>query len=103
MSKNKHLGSNFDDFLQAESLLVDAEALAIKRILVERLEQAMNKRQLSKSDLAKSMHTSRAALNRLLDQNNTSVTLHTIVKVAKCLEQKLTINLQRSNWDQRNC
>ena len=97
MSKNKHLGSNFDDFLQAEGLLVDAQALAIKRILVERLEQAMSKRQLSKSDLAKSMHTSRAALNRLLDPNNTSVTLHTIVTAAKCLEQKLTIKLQRAN------
>lgn len=24
MSKNKHLGSDFDDFLQAEGLLVDA-------------------------------------------------------------------------------
>ena len=97
MSKNKHLGSDFDDFLQAEGLLVDAEALAIKRILVASLEQAMSKRQLSKSDLAKSMHTSRAALNRLLDQKNTSVTLHTIVKAAKCLEQKLTIKLQRAN------
>jgi len=96
MSKNKYLGGNFDDFLQAEGLLVDAEALAIKRILVERLEKVMNKRQLSKSDLAKSMHTSRAALNRLLYQNNTSVTLHTIVKAAKCLEQKLIIKLQHS-------
>ena len=43
------------------------------------------------------MHTSRAALNRLLDQNNTSVILHTIVKAAKCLDQKITISLQRSN------
>ena len=86
MSKNKHLGSDFNDFLQTKGLLVDAEALAIKRILVASLEQAMRKRQLSKSDLAKSMHTSRAALNRLLDQNNTSVTLHTIVTAAKCLE-----------------
>jgi hypothetical protein len=37
MSKNKHLGSNFDDFLQAEGLLVDAQVLTIKRILVEAL------------------------------------------------------------------
>jgi predicted XRE-type DNA-binding protein len=97
MRINKHLGSNFDDFLTEEGLLVEAEALAIKRILVARLEQAMSKRQLSKTDLAKIMHTSRAALNRLLDQNNTSVTLHTIVKAAKCLDQKITISLQRSN------
>lgn len=97
MRKSKYLGSNFDDFLIEEGFLGEVEALAIKRILVERLEQAMSKRQLSKTDLAKIMHTSRASLNRLLDQNNTSVTLHTIVKAAKCLDQKITISLQRSN------
>ena len=97
MKKNKYLGSNFDDFLTEEGLLGEVEALAIKRILVERLEQAMIKRRLSKTDLAKIMHTSRASLNRLLDQKNTSVTLHTIVKAAKCLDQKITISMQRSN------
>ena len=97
MSKNKHLGSDFDDFLTAEGLLGEVEALAIKRILVERLEQAMIKRRLSKTDLAKIMHTSRASLNRLLDQKNTSVTLHTIVKAAKCLDQKIILSLQRAN------
>ena len=97
MRKNKYLGSNFDDFLAEEGMLGEVEALAIKRILVERLEKAMIKRQLSKTDLARIMHTSRASLNRLLDQKNTSVTLHTIVKAAKCLDQKITINMQRSN------
>lgn len=96
MRKSKYLGSNFDVFLEEEGLFGEVEALAIKRILVERLEHAMSKRQLSKTELAKIMHTSRAALNRLLDQNNTSVTLHTIVKAAKCLEQKITISLQGS-------
>ena len=96
MRKSKYLGSNFDIFLEEEGLCGEVEALAIKRILVERLEHAMSKRQLSKTELAKIMHTSRAALNRLLDQNNTSVTLHTIVKAAKCLEQKITISLQGS-------
>jgi len=43
MSKNKHLGTSFDDFLQAEGLLGEVEALAIKRILVERLERVMSK------------------------------------------------------------
>ena len=96
MRKSKYVGTKFEPFLQEEGLLGEVEALAIKRILVERLEQAMSKRHLSKSELAKIMHTSRAALNRLLDQNNTSVTLHTIVKAAKCLDQKITISLQHS-------
>lgn len=35
MSKNKHLGTSFDDFLQAEGLLGELEALATKRVLKE--------------------------------------------------------------------
>ena len=97
MKKNKHLGSNFDDFLRDKGLLGELEALAIKRILVGRLERAMIKRLLSKTDLAKMMHTSRASLNRLLEQKNTSVTLHSTVKAAKCLDQKITFRMQLSN------
>jgi hypothetical protein len=31
--KNKHTGSRFDDFLEEESLLAQAEATAIERII----------------------------------------------------------------------
>jgi antitoxin HicB len=86
MKRNNYLVNHFDDFLTEEGLLVEVEALAIKRILVERLEQAMPKRRRSKTDLATSMHTSMNFIHRLLDQKNTSVTLHTIVKAAKCLD-----------------
>jgi len=92
MRKNKHLGTNLDQFLQEEGLLAETEALAIKRILVRQIEQGMTKRGLSKIEMAKNMHTSRAALDRLLDQNNTSVTLNTIIKAAKSLEQRISIN-----------
>ena len=30
---NKHIGSNFDDFLAEEGLLAEAEAVAIKRVV----------------------------------------------------------------------
>jgi DNA-binding Xre family transcriptional regulator len=103
MSKNRYSGSNFDNFFKKEEELLnkhsdqndplEVEAMAIKRVLADRLKQLMNKRSLSKTDLAKSMHTSRAALDRLLDQNNTSVTLHSIVKVARSLNKKVAINL----------
>ena len=102
MSKNRYSGSNLDNFLKKEGQLdkhpdrndqIEPEAKAIKKVLADRLKQLTNKHSLSKTDLAKSMHTSRAALDRLLDPNNTSVTLHSIVKVAKCLNQMVKIKL----------
>ena len=49
---------------------------------MERLEQAMIKRYLSKTDLAKLVHTSSDHL--IGRSKNTSVKLHAIVKAAKC-------------------
>ena len=37
--KNKHIGSNFDDFLQDEGLLVETEATAINRVLVFQIQK----------------------------------------------------------------
>jgi hypothetical protein len=35
---NKHLGSDFDAFLQDEGLLAEAEATAIKRVLAFQIQ-----------------------------------------------------------------
>jgi hypothetical protein len=43
--------------------------------------------------MAKSMHTSRAALERLLDPENTSVTLHTIDKAARIIGKRIKLEL----------
>lgn len=77
---NIHTGSNFDDFLQEEGLLADAEATAIKRVVAYQIEQEMLKSKLSKTALANRMHTSRSALDRLLGPENVSVTLKTYKK-----------------------
>jgi len=91
--KNKHLGSDFDDFLQDEGLLAEAEATAIKRVLAFQIEKEMEKRQLTKSALAKLMNTSRSSLDRLLDPDNPSVTLVTMESAAIALGKKLKIQL----------
>lgn len=36
MKTNEHIGSDFDDFLQQEGLLAEAEATAVKRVIVRR-------------------------------------------------------------------
>jgi len=91
--KNKYLGSGFDDFLEEEGLRAETEAAAIKRVIAYRIEMEMKRANLSKSALAERMHTSRSALDRLLDPSNVSVTLQTLERVALALGKNLKIEL----------
>lgn len=93
MSKKDFIGSDFDDFLQEEGLLADARAVAIKRVIAYQVKLEMEKKQLTKSALAKMMGTSRSALDRLLDPKNASITLLTLEKVAFALGITFSIQL----------
>jgi len=89
---NKNIGSKFDDFLKEENIFNEVEAIAIKRAMAYQLQTVLQKSNISKIELAKKMHTSRSALNRLLDPNNTSITLKTLVKIAHVLGRKITFS-----------
>lgn len=89
----KHLGSSFDDFLAEEGLLESSEAVATKRVLAFQLAKAMEEQQLSKSDMARRMKTSRSALDRLLDPASPSLTLLTLERAARVLGKKLRIEM----------
>ncbi|MGC1376014.1 MAG: helix-turn-helix transcriptional regulator [Anaerolineales bacterium] len=91
--EEKHLGSNFDDFLAEEGLLEQAETVAIKRVLAFQVEQLMKEQNLSKTEMSRRMKTSRAALERLLDPANQSVTLQTLDRAARALGKHLQISL----------
>lgn len=91
MSK-KNIGSSFDDFLQEESLLESSTAVALKRVIAWQIDQEMKAQKLTKTEPTKRMHTSRAALNRLLDENDASLTLTTLASAAAALGKK--VNLQ---------
>ena len=70
--KNKHIGSDFDDFLNEEGILEECEEKAAKYAFVMQLEDEMKKQHLTKDELAKKMGTSRSSLNRLLDPSQPS-------------------------------
>jgi antitoxin HicB len=89
--KEQHLGSDFDDFLAEEGLLAEAEIVAVKRVIAYQVSQLMVEQNLSKSEMAKMMSTSRASLDRLLDPENQSVTLQTLEKAANALGKRLQI------------
>ena len=90
---NQHIGSNFDEFLAEEGLLTAVEAVAVKRVLAYQIEQLMITQNLSKTAMAQRMNTSWAALNRLLDPANPSVTLQTLERAASVLGKRLQIEL----------
>ncbi|RXK85103.1 Fis family transcriptional regulator [Chlorobaculum sp. 24CR] len=92
--KAENIGSSFDDFLQEEGLFDDANAVAIKRVIAWQIDQEMKTQKLTKSAMAKKMRTSRAALNRLLDETDTSLTLTTLSRAATVLGKKFRIELE---------
>jgi hypothetical protein len=91
--KNRHIGSNFDDFLQEEGLLAEAEATAAKRVIAYQIQKEMEKRSITKAALARMMQTSRSSLDRLLDPEQASVTLLTMESAALALGKKLSVQL----------
>jgi antitoxin HicB len=89
----KHIGPSLDDFLKEEGVLEETRAVALKETLAWQVQQAMKKDKISKVEMARRMKTSRAALDRLLDPANASVTLQTLTRAAHAVGRDLRIEL----------
>jgi predicted XRE-type DNA-binding protein len=92
-SSNPHIGSSFDNFLDEENLLTQVNEIAIKRVIAWQIQQEIETKQMTKTGVAKAMGTSRAAVDRLLDPDNTSVTLNTLDRAARVLGKRIKIEL----------
>ncbi len=91
-----HRGSNLRDFLKEEGLPAEVEDRAMKQALALQLTRLLKQNALTKAEMAMRMKTSRAAVDRLLDASNTSVTLATLAtlgKAARALGRKIKIEL----------
>lgn len=93
MIDSRHIGSTLEDFLREENCLEEARAIAIKRVLAWQIEQAMQAQQLTKTEMARRMHTSRSQLDRLLDPNNDKVLLQTVQRAAAAVGKQLNVEL----------
>ena len=89
----RHIGSDFDDFLRDEGVLDEAEAVATKRVIAYQLAQEMERANISHSELARRMKTSRSSVERLLDPSNPSVTLVTLERAASAIGKRLKVQL----------
>ena len=90
---NTRRGSSFESFLKKEGIHREVVAQAEKEILAWKLQAAMKERKLTVSALARRMHTSRAAVNRILDPANPSITLGTLEKAALVLGKRWRFEL----------
>ena len=92
--KEKNIGSSFDGWLHEVDIYEEVTATAIKRVLARQVETAMKEKNFSKAEMARRMHTSRAALDRLLDPEYDAVTLRTLRKAAAAVGRELRLELR---------
>ena len=91
--KNKHIGTDFSDFLKEDGIFEETNDIAIKRVIVYQLEQEMKAQNITKTRMAKMMNTSRAVVNRLLNPDNSSLTLSTLESAIQVLGKRLNISI----------
>ena len=84
---------SFDDFLAADGLLEETEAIALKQVIADQIRAAMVENGLNKTAMARRMHSSRQQLDRLLDPAYGSVTLLTLRRAAAAVGRRLRVEL----------
>jgi antitoxin HicB len=85
----KHIGSTLDALFEELGEKEEIDLLTQKKLLAARVAKAMARRQITKTELAQAMRTSRTVVQRLLDPKDTGVTLATLWKASKALGVRL--------------
>jgi antitoxin HicB len=98
---NKHIGSTLDSLLEDLGELEETDLLATKKMLAEDLQLQMKSQSVTKSGLAGRMKTSRSHVHRLLDPEDTGITLGTIARASAALGLRLSVKLDRRPTAQR--
>lgn len=94
--KNPHSGSGFDDFLKQDGIFDQVQAKALKRAIAEQLEESMAGAKLTKVKMAQKMATSRSHLDRILDPDNVSIQLDTLMKAARAVGKTVEIRIRNA-------
>ncbi len=94
-SNNPHTGERFDAFLEEEGIFDEVQAKALKRALAEQLKESMQDKKLTKLQMSRRMATSRSQLDRVLDPDNVSVQLDTLVKAARAVGKEVQLKIMR--------
>jgi predicted transcriptional regulator len=92
-TKNRHVGSSFESWLDEAGIRGEATAAAIKAVIAHQLAAEMKKKRITKKRMAELMETSRAQVDRLLDPDNGSATIETLLRAANVVGRELRIEL----------
>jgi hypothetical protein len=91
--KNPHIGSSLESFLKEEGIFESATLKAVKGVIAWQIAEEMKRQKINKSKMARLMDTSRAQLNRVLD-NTHDVTLDMITRAAAALNKEVVFALR---------
>lgn len=92
--KDIHSGSSFDSFLEEEGIQDEVVSTAAKRVIAWQIEQEMNLQRITKRAMAAELRTSRSQLNRLLDPENTAVSVEALARAAHVLGKHLVFEMR---------
>ena len=93
MKKNIRRGTTLDTFLKENGIYDELHEIVAKERLAWQLAQEMKRKKLTKQQMAASMQTSRAQLDRVLDPKSGNVTIETLQRAAKAVGLKLRMEL----------
>jgi hypothetical protein len=89
---NPHIGSGFDEFLEEEGIAAEVTARAVREVIAHLVVDHMARAQLTKTEMAARMRTSRQALDRLLDPDGGGLTLDTLERAASAVGKRVRIS-----------
>ena len=104
MSNSKrfnHSGSTFDNLLEEEGILAEAEAVALKRVIAWQIERAMAARGITKNAMAKRLSTSRTQIDRLLNPAHVGISIETITRAANAVGKRVTFQVVNAETTRR--
>ena len=90
---NKHIGSTLDSLFEETWELDIVNLRAQKKCMAEAVRERMADLAVTKAMLARRMRTSRSQVERLLDPDDTSLTLATVVKASAALGMQVDITV----------
>lgn len=88
-----HIGSSLDSLLEDEGILEEMNHRASLRVVAWQLKQQMKAQKVSRSELARRMHTSRSQVARIIDAEDEDVRMSTLQKAARALDKELVVEL----------
>jgi antitoxin HicB len=87
------LVEKFDAFLKEEGIYEETQAKAIQKVVAWQLAKAMEKKRISKAQVASRLKTSRTQVDRLRDFEKNEITLSSLQRAAAIVEQRVNIDL----------